>query len=84
MLPAETELHQHVNLSGSELTVNALVEEFDRLEEELFAALLDEIQREHLAAVRAGEAPPIQCPRCGSERWVKRGRRRHDTEDRDC
>ena len=72
---AETELHLRVNLSGSELTVNGLVEVLDRLEGELIASLLDAVQVEHLEAVRAGEAPPIRCPRCGSERWVKRGTR---------
>lgn len=82
MLPAETELHLHLNLSGSDLTVNALVEEFERLEEKLFAALLDEIQQEHLAAVRDGDAPPIRCPGCGSERWVKRGRRSRQLKTR--
>lgn len=75
MRSAETELHLQINLSASELTVNGLVEALDRLEAELVASLLDAVQIEHLEAVRAGEASPIRCPRCGSERWVKRGSR---------
>lgn len=74
--PAETEGHLQVNLSGSKLTVNALVEEFERLEEELFRGSAA------LAPARAPgrdfelrKPPPIRCSRCGSEHWVKRGRR---------
>lgn len=75
MRSAEAELHLEINVSASELSINALVETLDQLEGELFASLLDVLQQRHLEAVRAGEAPPVRCPRCGSERWVKRGSR---------
>lgn len=75
MRPAETTLHLHLKLDGSELTVNGLVGVLDELEEELFRALVDAVQRERLEASRSGEAAQISCPRCGSERWVKRGSR---------
>ena len=82
MRSAETELHLQVKLSASEATVNGLVEALDRLEGELFATLVEALQRRHLDAVRAGEAAPIRCPRCGGERWVKRGRRSRQLETR--
>lgn len=75
MRSAEAELHLQINVSASELSINALVEALDRLEGELFASLVDVLQQRHLEAVRAGEAPSVRCPRCGSERWVKRGSR---------
>lgn len=75
MRSAETELHLQINLSAADLEINGLVEALGRLEEELFARLLEAVQRKHLSAVRAGEAPAIRCPRCGGTRWVKRGRR---------
>ncbi|MFB6240294.1 MAG: hypothetical protein ABEJ46_01790, partial [Gemmatimonadota bacterium] len=72
---AETELHLAVEVMSEQLTINGLLRRFEALERELFAELLDAAQQQHLRAVRQGEAPEIECPRCGSEYWVKRGSR---------
>lgn len=75
MRTTEIELHLIMNVSPDGFTINALLEQFEELEEELFRALLDGFQREQLWAARRDRARPIECPRCGDDYWVKRGKR---------
>lgn len=79
MLPVETELHLRLKVESEGLTVNGLVGAIEEvapaLEGQMLRTVVDEAQRAHLDAVRAGRAPPIECDRCGSASWVKRGHR---------
>lgn len=75
MRQTEIELRLTVKMATEELTINGLVEQFDELEQKLFRVLVDGVQREELRAARQGRARAICCPRCGGDRWVKRGQR---------
>lgn len=68
MLPVETELHLQMKVAGGRLGFNDVVEwagETGRqVGQELVAAMLWQIQIEHIGLVWNGEAE-VACPRCG-------------------